>query len=604
MARAGVPDDAERGAGRGVPDDAGRGSWSSLGVGQLRLSMAHEMQEIDRLAEADFDLPIRVLMENAGAAVARAVRDFCQAQRVQSARDPQRAQSARGMQGAQEARDAQPPERICLLAGAGNNGGDAFVAARHLQSNGFNPVVILCVNSERLASLKSACAENLAVLQRMNVPVLFATSGGFVGTGTAVAEAQIQHELAVCDVIVDGLLGTGVNDQVRDPLASVIRMANSAGKPIIAIDLPSGIASDTGQILGVCIKAAATVALGAAKPCHFLYPGAKFCGRLILDTIGIPGQLVAAHSSGKALSGTVADAFVPRRRPDAHKGDHGRLLIIGGSPGLSGAVLLSARGALRAGAGLVTAVYPQSVAAELAARPAEVMAHALAYDAQGFFAPTAANMAAVATLLERCQVLVLGPGIGRSDAAADFVRAICAIIEQSELPLVVDADALYALSGSVLCKNRQQQPDHRPARIILTPHPGEMAALCRVSISEIQSDRIGWARRISGEWGVITVLKGAGTVVACPDGRYYVNSSGNSGMAVGGSGDVLAGVIGGLLAQGANAEEAATSGVYLHGLAGDLLAQERPRGFLAGEIADTIPTALRKVATVEDGTQF
>lgn len=554
--------------------------------------MAHEMQEIDRLAEDDFDLPIRVLMENAGAAVAKAVRDFCQTQRPQRVHDVQR---------------ARPREKICLLAGAGNNGGDAFVAARHLQSDGFSPVVVLCVSSERLAVLKSACAENLAVLQKMNIPVLFASSGF---AGTTAEGSQIQHELAVCDMIVDGLLGTGVKDQVRDPLASVIRMANSAGKPIIAIDVPSGIASDTGQILGVCINAAVTVALGAAKPCHFLYPGAEFCGRLILDTIGIPRQLVAAHASGNAISGTDAGAFVPQRRPDAHKGDHGRLLVIGGSPGLSGAVLLCSQGALRAGAGLVTAVYPQSVASELAARPPEVMAHALACDVQGFLAPTAANLAEAAMSLERGQVLVLGPGIGRSDASADFVRAI---IEQSKLPLVVDADALYALSGA-LCKNNQpdRRPDRRPdrwpdrqsARIILTPHPGEMAALCGISISEIQSDRIGWARRISGEWGVITVLKGAGTVVACPDGRYYVNSSGNSGMAVGGSGDVLAGVIGGLLAQGATAEEAAVAGVYLHGLAGDLLAQERPRGFLAGEIAETIPTALRKVATVEDGTQF
>ncbi|HCT35528.1 MAG TPA: bifunctional ADP-dependent NAD(P)H-hydrate dehydratase/NAD(P)H-hydrate epimerase [Firmicutes bacterium] len=553
----------------------------------MRLSMAHEMQEIDRLAEADFNLPVRMLMENAGAAVAEAVQVFCHTQRARGSRS----------------RYAQSLMRICLLVGAGNNGGDALVAARHLQSDGFKPVVVLCVSSERLAALKSACAENLTVLHKMSIPVLFA-SDGFADT--AAEKAQIQHELALCDVIVDGLLGTGVKGKVRDPMASVIRMANSAGKPIIAIDLPSGIDSDTGQVLGVCIKATATVALGTCKPCHFLHPGAEFRGQLSVHTIGIPRQLITAHAFGKVLSGAVAGAFVPQRKPDAHKGDHGHLLVVGGSPGLSGAILLCARGALRAGAGLVTAVYPQSVASELAARPPEVMAKTLACDAQGFLVPTAANLAAAAMLLERCQVLVLGPGIGRSDAAANFVHAI---IEQTEaerspelppeppLPLVVDADALYALNGA-LCKN------HQPARMILTPHPGEMAALCGVSVGEIQSDRIGWARRISGEWGVITVLKGAGTVVACPDGRYYLNPSGNSGMAVGGSGDVLAGVIGGLLAQGAGAEEAAAAGVYLHGLAGDLLAQERPRGFMAGEIADTIPTALRKVATEEDGTEF
>jgi hydroxyethylthiazole kinase-like uncharacterized protein yjeF len=540
-------------------------------VKQLRLTMTHEMQEIDRLAEADFGLPVRVLMENAGAAAAKAVRDFCQEH------------SAQG---------TQPFKRVSLLAGAGNNGGDALVAARHLQSDGFDAVVILCVSSEKLATLKSACAENLAVLRKMSVPVLFA-SNGFAGA--AADEELIQNELAACDVIVDGLLGTGVKDQVRDPLVSVIRMANNTNKPIIAIDLPSGVASDTGQILGVCIKATATVTLGAAKPCHFLHPGAQFCGRLILETIGIPRQLVAAHSLGSVLSNAVAGAFVPQRKPHAHKGDNGRLLAIGGSPGLSGAILLCARGALRAGAGLVTAVCPESVAAELAARPPEVMAQMLAGDAQGCLAPTDANLAAMATSLARCQALVLGPGIGRSKAAVKFVHMI---IEKSKLlPLVIDADGLYALN-SELCRK------HQPARMILTPHPGEMAALCGVSISEIQSDRIEWARRLSEEWGVITVLKGAGTVVACPDGRYYLNPTGNSGMAVGGSGDVLAGVIGGLLAQGADVEEAAAAGVYLHGLAGDLLACQRPRGFLAGEIADTIPTALRKVAIKENDSQF
>lgn len=418
-----------------------------------------------------------------------------------------------------------------LFAGKGNNGGDTFVAARHLAAAGCEPtLVLLCRPTELQGDTREQFEKMI---------------------GTRVVEWG-ETDLRG-DVVVDGLLGTGLTGDVREPHASAIRFMNHLPSPIVAIDIPSGLDSDTGEIRGVCVRADVTVTMGLPK-IGLLRPGAAdYVGRIEIADIGFPREFVDEIQTDVELltADDVRPLFPPRHRA-AHKGDFGHLLIIAGSEGYTGAPVLTAHAAARAGAGLVTLAVPRNIYPIVAATcPPEIMPRPLdQFDS-----------------FENFSAIAIGPGMGRSAEAQSFVINLLANVTK---PTVVDADAINALAatGAPL----------RPG-LVLTPHPGEMARLVGKSAKEVQTQRWEIARGFAQARGVVLVLKGAGSVVTDHTGKLWINSTGNPGMAKGGMGDALTGIIGALLAQGIAPLDAARAGVFIHGLAGDLAAER------AGEIA-------------------
>ncbi|MCA1292494.1 NAD(P)H-hydrate dehydratase [Paenibacillus sp. alder61] len=385
--------------------------------------------------------------------------------------------------------------------------------------------------------------------------------------------------------LVDALLGTGTTGAPRGGYASLIREANASGLPIVAADLPSGLDADTGALHDPCIRARVTVSLAFLKAGLTQYPGARAAGDVVVRYIGIPRTLPPGMKPAgtvlteAALSELGADPG-RRREPDGHKGTYGHVLLAAGSLPMSGAGLLAAKAALRAGCGLATWALPAALLPPLLGAVPELMLAPVADGGSGAWNPAAANE--VLRLLEAREVLAVGPGLGRFPGEGAYLRALW---EGAARPLVVDADALNILAASGFAAWPR-----REAATVLTPHPGEMARLTGLTTAEVQRDRLGVARGFAAEHGVTLVLKGARTIVAAPDGRVFVNVTGHPGMATGGTGDCLTGIIAGLLAQGLDAVQAAALGVYLHGRAGERAAALRanPASMLAGDILEAL----------------
>ncbi len=435
-------------------------------------------------------IPGEQLMENAGYAVART------AARLLKQRDA---------------------TAVLLLAGKGNNGGDAIVAARHLAAAGCHATLVLLCRRDELRG------EPRLHFQRL--------------TGVDVLDWPC--ELPSAAVIVDGLLGTGLTGEVREPYASVIKSMNASGLPILAIDVPSGLHSDTGDALGVCGRAEVTVTMGLPKIGLLKPAAADYVGRIEVADIGFPAELIEEIQTEVELL-TAADVapLLPRRHRAAHKGDFGHLLVVAGSEGYTGAPVITAHAAARSGVGLVTLAVPRNIYPMVAANcPPEIMPRPLEETKLGAF-----------------DAVAMGPGVGAGFDLRPWLGGM-------RVPAVLDADALNALAPL-----RQSLP----ATLVLTPHPGEMGRLIGKSVKEVQANRWEIARRFAKEHRVTLVLKGAGTVVTDSSGKLWINSTGNPGMAKGGMGDALTGIIGALLAQGLSPLDAARAGVFLHGRAGDL----------------------------------
>jgi NAD(P)H-hydrate epimerase len=381
-------------------------------------------------------------------------------------------------------------------------------------------------------------------------------------------------------VIIDAILGTGARGAPSPEAARAISLMNESTAPVVAVDAPSGVDALTGAVLGECVIAHTTVTLALAKTGLLTYPGAYYAGRVVLDGIGMPPPLLDLGEIKTRLT-TPDDvrAALPVRRPDAHKGDFGSVLIVAGSPGMSGAPSLAAMGALRSGAGLVHLLVPAGIAGEVSARHAEVMVHP-------------APEPCVSSILEmaaRCQGVVVGPGMSCCERTATIVDAV---ISEIRVPLVLDADAINVMAG------RAQALREARAPVVITPHPGELGRLFGVGADEINRDRLGWARRAALETGATVVLKGARTVIAGTGGEAYVNPTGNSGMATAGMGDVLSGAAGSLCAAGLGSLAAGYCSAYIHGLAGDFAARERGAdGMVAGDVLAHIPEAFGAVRT-------
>ena len=488
------------------------------------------------------------LMENAGLAVARSVRR--RLGRVVGA-------------------------HVVVLAGPGNNGGDGLVAARRLLAWGANVTVYLV--RDRTGD------PNLDRVLKRGAPVVSADETDF--------SRRLEADLGGAQVVVDALLGTGRSRPLAGVVKTVLRALSRAKKErpalqLLAVDVPTGLDADTGRADPECVAADVTVALGYPKIGHYTGPGAGYCGCAEVVDIGVPPTL-DAHVRLELMTGEWAGALLPDRPSGAHKGTFGRVLIVAGSRNYVGAARLAATAAARAGAGLVTLAVPESLRGEVASGEPEATYLSLPESSPGVHSPSAAGV--VMDRVGGYDALLVGCGLGLEDGTVEMVERL--LYGEARLPpTVIDADALNVLA-------RSQEPEwweRLPRPAVVTPHPGEMGRLADEPAAAVQRDRIGTARRSAEKWNKVVVLKGAHTVVASPEGDAAVSPFANPGLASAGTGDVLAGVIAGLLAQGLDLGEAAALGVYLHGLAGERVRREMgDAGMLAGDLLPALPRAIR-----------
>ncbi|HEX6085135.1 MAG TPA: NAD(P)H-hydrate dehydratase [Thermoanaerobaculia bacterium] len=499
----------------------------------MKILNAEQMRNIDRRTTERFGVPSIVLMENAANAVVEAIFD----------RYPDSG-------------------RVALVCGTGANGGDGFAVARHLENRGIVPVIVLVGDR---ASIRGDARINLDVCHRLGIPIYTVRDSDDVETALAHA--------ADADLIVDAIFGTGLNRPPAGIQADVIRGLAELRIPVLAVDLPSGANASSHQPFEPCVQAEVTVTFAAPKLCHVFEPAVLYCGDVIIADITIPEIAIEDEAVMLALI-TPKDVqpLVAPRATATHKGTYGHLGVIAGSPGRSGAAVLCARGALRTGAGLVSVMTDAETAKLVHAGSIESMTYS-GGELQEF--------------LQNKTAALIGPGLADDE---DAYRRTRALVDAIELPLVIDASALNAFANSANALNPRGLPR------VITPHPGELARLLGTDTQSINADRIAAVREAAHLANCVVVLKGHQTLVAEADGHVYVNPTGNPGMATGGMGDVLAGMIAALLARDADPLDAACAGVYLHGRAGDLLAEELgDTGLTAMEVADRIPRAIQRI---------
>jgi len=508
------------------------------------------MQTLDRRTITEARVPSTVLMERAGEGIVRHLEEHC---------GPARGKS------------------ITILCGKGNNGGDGLVVARLLHRRGAQIHVVLLTPVTDLGRDAATMYRRLVRVTGRTAIIRFRSAD------------QVRHLLASSDILIDALLGTGLSSVVTGTYREAIELINSAGKPVIAVDIPSGLHADTGAILGQAIRASLTITCGLPKLGLYVDAGIDQAGVIRVVDIGIPPTYVDAIES-RTLLLTSDSAFqsLPQRAPSAHKGIFGHAGIIAGSVGKTGAAAMAARAALRVGAGLVTVATPSSVNDVLEAKLLEAMTMPLPETKARTLARSGLDR--VVAFIQARTAIAVGPGLSTHPETVELVQSLMKYLDR---PSVLDADALNALAGRASLLTECKTPP------ILTPHPGEMARLeVDATTQSVNADRIGTARRFARERGVFVVLKGARTVIARPEGLVAICPTGNPGMATAGSGDVLTGMIVGLLAQRVLAWEAACAATYFHGSAGDLASQHLGQpGMLAGDLIAQIPYALQRTKT-------
>ncbi|GBE01707.1 bifunctional NAD(P)H-hydrate repair enzyme Nnr [bacterium BMS3Bbin06] len=511
----------------------------------MKIVNAEEMREIDRVTIEEYGITSSVLMERAGLAVVGRIMDLC-----------------------------DPSKRVVVLSGGGNNGGDGLVVARNLHNKGLDVSVYLLSTTDRLSR---DCKSQFTIAKKTGLKI---SEGILPGTG------DLQNV-----VVVDAVIGTGLNKPVKEKIAGLIERVNDAGNTVFAVDIPTGISSDDGKVMGAAIRADVTVTFGLPKLGHVLSPGAEHSGKLYIEDIGFPHELLTREGPAvELIDKDLAGPLLPSRVRDSYKGMYGHVLVVGGSQGKTGAALLSARAVLRSGAGLVTIASAGPVIDSVAPAILEEMTLPLPCTDDGTVSPEGVEEV-LGFLHERADVVAIGPGLGREKATVGFILEV---IRRSPLPMVIDADALFALSTL----DKRELPGFikslRPPSV-LTPHIGEMARLLRIKPGDIKGDPIGIARKLSEDTGCCIVLKGSPTIVASPEGRVFINSTGNPGMSTAGTGDVLTGMIASLTGQNLPPLEASILGVYLHGLAGDIAAERTgEHSLIAGDVIEGIPGAFSR----------
>ncbi len=520
----------------------------------MRVLNAAQMREADRRAIEDLGIPSLVLMENAG-------RQFVDAMET--------------------AIGDVAETRVAVVCGRGNNGGDGFVVARVLHERGADVCVFV---AGALADVRGDARVNLDILGRLRITA--------VEIGDEDAWLKQAPVVEACDVIVDALFGTGLTSPLGGLAGRIVSDLNCMDAPVVSVDLPSGLSADTHALIGPCVEATLTVTFAAPKLPLILWPAAQHAGDVVVADIGIPHEVIEAID-GPWIEVSSADELRPlvqSRSDESHKGDFGHVVVVAGSRGKTGAAHLAAMGALRSGAGLVTVATPSSCLGTVAALGAEYMTEPLAETSAGTVAETAVDR----VLELPGDVVAVGPGLGTEAGTRAFVRAL---LERSGRSLVVDADAVNAFAGDARALAGRDGLD-----VVVTPHPGEMARLVGSTTAAVQADRIGAARALATSNRLYVVLKGHQTLVATPKGRVFINPTGNPGMATGGSGDVLTGMISAWLGQLLDTEAACRLAVFLHGAAGDLAeADEGQQAMTAGDILGRLGDAVLELTGSPEG---
>jgi len=518
----------------------------------MRLVRTSEIQEMDSLAINRIGIPGAVLMENAARGASRIFLEHF--------------------------KPAQGSQAV-ILCGKGNNGGDGYAMARHLAHSGLK---VLVISLAKPAQDSGDAGKNLEIIKNMGIEAI---------------NAPTSHELENCyghidrcDYIIDGILGTGLSSNVEGIYRQAIQKINSSQKQVMSIDIPSGLNADNGQVMGVAVTADLTVTFGFPKLGQVIFPGAGLVGRLAVVDIGIPDVVADMVKSAHCITEQGDfDCLFKERKRDSHKGDRGHLLVLAGSTGKTGAATMTALGALRSGAGLVTVGIPASLNDILEVKLTEAMTVPLPETAAGTLSIKARDE--IFRLAEGKSAIAIGPGLSTNHETTALVREI---VTACDLPMVIDADGLNALAEEPGILKKLD------GKKILTPHPGEMGRLTGIRTSGIQLDRIGSATRFIEEYKCCLVLKGARTLITESADRLYVNPTGNPSLSSGGAGDVLTGIISGLLTRGMPVIKAATAGVFLHGLAADLLSEEMGEaGVLASDLLDVMPGLMESLRTGE-----
>ena len=513
----------------------------------MKVATAEQMQELDRKAIETYRIPGIVLMENAGKGATEAI--------LESYPDLHR-------------------KRVAIFSGKGNNGGDGFVIARHLLNRKV-PVKVYLLADPQI--LRGDAETNFQIFKRMK--------GEVTSVPSSMEFQKVKKELERYDLLIDGIFGTGLDAEVRGYYREVINYLNTLQKPVVAIDIPSGLDANTGKPLGTAIQATLTITFGLPKVGHLISPGIDYVGTLRVIDIGIPRMLIEEEKIQTHLlvEEEIRKGLSLPRPPDTHKGDYGHLLVLAGSVGKTGAAAMVCEAALRMGAGLVTLGIPKSLNPIMEVKLTEVMTEPLPESSKQTLSLKAFEP--IVRLCEQKKAVVIGPGLG---TVKETEALILKLVKTLKIPIVLDADGLTALAT---------QPKSLPTSnrsLILTPHPGEMARLTQGTSKQVQEDRIGISRNFSVTHRVHLVLKGHRTLIATPQGEVFINPTGNAGMASGGTGDALTGMIGGLVCQGFETLPSLQIAVFLHGQAGDHVAQEKgERSLVATDIIQKIPTVLR-----------
>ena len=539
----------------------------------MKIVTSADMREIDRVTSERFGVPSLTLMENAGQAVVEfALSEYPAA------------------------------KRFGVICGKGNNGGDGFVVARKLHEAGREVRLLLLADP---SELRGDAARNFAKLPKNSVKKASKKSPKKSSKTSAAppfalfkgwASPQSAEQVFACDVLIDAILGSGFRPPVSGVYSQAIAKINAASAPVIAVDIPSGADADVmGEQTGAVARADAIVTFTAPHPVHVF--GNLTSGPTVIAPIGSPDEAIRSSLSLNVITPREIAPLIGPRPRDSNKGMYGHVLVIGGSLGKAGAAAMAGFSALRAGAGLVNVATPRSVLSTVAGFHPELMTEPLAETESGSISTPA--MGAFEQAADKKTVLAIGPGISRHPETAEFVRSV---VSKSRMPIVLDADGLNAFEGRAKDFNRKDRGDsakdaENARTLVLTPHPGEMSRLTGLSTAAIQRDRINVARTFAKEHDLIVVLKGDRTIVAGPDGEAWVNPTGNPGMATGGTGDILTGIIAGMLAQNPQcAFEAVLAAVYLHGLAGDVARESKgEHSLVATDLVETLPEAFRQV---------
>jgi len=539
----------------------------------MKLPTALEMKNLDISASEFFGIPSIVLMENAGLGTVKMIEN--------------------------ELGSCQNTFALIFI-GPGNNGGDGLVIGRHLYQRGCQPVFFFLVNPD---SLKGDAAVNLQIIRKLRLPFHLVDNAVRVET-IPVLFKHFESRGLPCYVIIDAIFGIGLDRNVEGHFADTINLINKSSfrhnSPVVSVDTPSGLDSNTGKVLGTCVRADYTATYCCAKPGHFIHGSCSWTGRLEIVDIGIPPEAIDSAKITTELA--TADTFTTlaqalRRQKASHKGSHGHLLILAGSTGKTGAAVLAARGAMRSGAGLVSLCVPHDLNTIFETTLIEAMTIPLPHSSESL---SSTDWEYILKNIEGKQAVVIGPGLGMAKDTAELVVQAYLTVK---CPMILDADALNILAG-------ERDKLHNPAGPrIFTPHPGELGRLLDKTSDCIQDNRLdaavlGCDLFSNDLHDIVLVLKGAGTIIAGGDGATIINTTGNPGMASGGMGDVLSGVIGALVCQGLSPLDAAVAGVYLHGAAADRLYEKKGAGFLASEVAEMIPSVVKEHLAEKSSTAY